>query len=570
MNDRKKQRNKEYLVLGDPSKIRSYAKEKKLKSIIRKTQRSKLPGVWGTLGWKNDKPFDLFIGNSRNGNTNPNKRDNSTTNIIQDIAGFNKQIQNIKNDVVERYINLDAAKFDFDWSKVKTFEDIPELRLDLFVEQKQGAMVYYYHQLRRNFRRLDDQSAYEEFIQCEKTENFTTKRDRLKYYFRFLPPNEYNINANGNIEFLPTKRKTSFIIKIITFKRQEGTPKELLKEFFDREKLEINPSSPGSVTTHSLFGKDKYELLIYDSKVQSSSVASSKKERFNMRGAFFAVDAEHKIDRNKKTLLLIHGTFSNTLNTFEELVKLRNRGSELEDFLAIKNYEQVISFNHPTISADVFDNIKVLKQLLGNKKFTKKLSLLAASRGCLLSQAIGADNTLPFTVEKCLMFSPANGVGYFDLGKKIATGLGVLKKVTTGTPAKYIFALLQFSADYFMAQPGARQMKFDSARLKKVTSSQLADAGSKYTAVIDDWEKTLIHSRKKRFWMKIADGIVKLILGRKHDFVVGEKGQINLPEAYHVNKVFMASTHCKYFGKGELKERGGQVVILSVFMSKYL
>ena len=168
------------------------------------------------------------------------------------------------------------------------------------------------------------------------------------------------------------------------------------------------------------------------------------------------------------------------------------------------------------------------------------------------------------------MFSPANGVGYFKLGEKIATGLGILKKVTTGTPAKYIFALLQFSADYFMAQPGAMQMKFDSARLKRIINSQLADAGSKYTAVIDDWEKTLIHNSKKRFWMKIADGIVKLILGKKHDFVVGETGQTNLPNAYNVKQVPMASTHCKYFGKGELKERGGPSVVLSVFMSKYL
>ena len=60
------------------------------------------------------------------------------------------------------------------------------------------------------------------------------------------------------------------------------------------------------------------------------------------------------------------------------------------------------------------------------------------------------------------MLSPANGVGYFDFGKNLAIGLGVLKKLTSGTPAKYIFALLQFSADYFLAQPGAKQMKFDS------------------------------------------------------------------------------------------------------------
>ncbi len=571
MNDQKNQLDKRFLILGDPKMIKFHTKEKKLKKIVRKDQRSKLPGIWGTLGWRNDKAFNLNISNSKNGNTEEDKRDISTTNIIEDITEFNKQIQNPANDVVERYINFESADFNIDWSQVKTFEDIPELRLDLFVEQKEGAMVYYYHQLKENFLQLNDKTVYEQFIQCQKTDNgFTTKRDRLTYYFRILPPFEYSINNNGGFEESDEKRKTSFIIKIITFKRNEGSPGVLMKEFFGKKNIKLMTSTRGASATYTLFGKDKNELLIYDNSVQSSSVASSKKERFDMRGAFFRTDGEHKIDRNKKTLLLIHGTFSNTLNTFEGLIKLRNGSSELEDFLTIKNYEQILSFNHPTISADVFDNVTVLKQLLGNEKFRKKVSLLAASRGCLLSQAIGADKTMPFKVDKCLMFSPANGVGYFDLGEKIATGLSVLKKVTSGTPAKYIFALLQFSADYFMAQPGAKQMKFGSTRLKKVINSDLADTASKYTAVINDWEKTLIDNREKRFWMKIADGIVKLILGRKHDFVVGENGQKNLPEAFHVKQVPMASTHCKYFGKGELQVRNGGDAILSVFMSNYL
>jgi hypothetical protein len=289
-----------------------------------------------------------------------------------------------------------------------------------------------------------------------------------------------------------------------------------------------------------------------------------------MRGIFHTVDAEHQIDRGKKTLLLIHGTFSNTLNTFGHMVRFRNGSSELEDFLKLSPYEQVIAFNHPTISADVFDNVGELKRILGDEKFEQSVSLLAASRGCLLAQAIGADKDLPFSVDKSLMFSPANGVDYFKSGKHISTGLSVLKKVASITVAKYALALAQFSADYFMEQPGARQMTPGSDRLNKVLGLELADSGSIYIAIVNDWEKGLIDKRGKRFWMQIVDATIKRILGNKHDFVVGTKGQKNLPEKFNATQVLMASTHCKYFEKGELHQRQSDEVVLSSFLAKYL
>ena len=37
--------------------------------------------------------------------------------------------------------------------------------------------------------------------------------------------------------------------------------------------------------------------------------------------------------------------------------------------------------------------------------------------------------------------------------------------------------------------------------------------------------------------MQIADGIIKLMLGNEHDFVVGVKGQENLPKKYNIDKI---------------------------------
>jgi hypothetical protein len=571
MNDKNNQFDKRFLILGDYTLINKYTKTKKQKKIVRKQQRGKLPGVWGTLGWKNDQAFNLEVINSKTGNTNENKRDIITTQIIEEIDSFNSSIKEISNDVVERFINFENTNFNIDWAKIKTYDDIPELRLDLFVKDEEGVIVFHYHQLKENFQQLNDESVYEQFIQCQKTDdNYTTKRDRLTYYFKVLPPYKYNITKNNQIEWTEELRTTSFILKIITFERISGTPGEILNDFFSKENIKLLASTSGASATYSLFGKNKNELLIYDNTVKSSSVASSNKNRFDMYGAFFKVDNEHKIDENKKTLLLIHGTFSNTLNTFESLIKLRNNSSELEDFLSINQYKQVIAFNHPTISADVFDNLKAFKKLLREVKFKKSVSLLAASRGCILAQAIGANKTIPFIVDKCLMFSPANGVGYFDVGEKIATGLGILKKVLSGRPSSYVLALLQFSAEYFLEQPGAQQMTFNSKELKKVTNAKLANKESKYTAVINEWQKILINKKGTRFWMQIADGIIKLMLGNEHDFVVGVKGQRNLPKQYNVTEIPMASTHCKYFSIGGLHIRNGNAVNLAIFMSKYL
>ncbi len=106
--------------------------------------------------------------------------------------------------------------------------------------------------------------------------------------------------------------------------------------------------------------------------------------------------------------------------------------------------------------------------------------------------------------------------------------------------------------------------------LNEVLKLKCVDKNSKYTAIINDWEKMLVDKWLKRAGMVIADNVVKLILGPKHDFVVGVKGQRNLPQDFNAVTKPMASIHCKYFKKGELHHRHGNAVDLSNFMRKYL
>ena len=194
MNDNNNRFKENFLILGDLNKIEGYSTEKKLKKIIRRDQRSKLPGIWGTLGWKDNKPFNIQIQNSKYGNKDEDRRDISTNEIINELKGFNNQIKSNSENVIERYINFDNSNFGIEWDKITTYDEIPELRLDLFVDDTEGAVVYYYHQQKVNLGQLNDDSVFEQFIQCEKTDdNFTTKRDRLTYNFKVLPPKKFSI-----------------------------------------------------------------------------------------------------------------------------------------------------------------------------------------------------------------------------------------------------------------------------------------------------------------------------------------------------------------------------------------
>jgi len=560
---------KNFLLLGDVKRIKNYERQLKLSRILSIEKENGKKPIWATLGWKNNDKFNPIIINSKKGNTDTNQRDSLTHSIIEEIKSFNTQVKK-ENDAVERYVNFDSADFNIEWKSIKSYNDIPDLRLDLFLEKNEGAMVYYYHQHKDNIKTLNDSDVFEQFIQPEATKDHTSDRDKLSYYFKPLPPFDYELDSEGNIDWGDEERLTSFIIKIVTFKRNEGTPEKLMHEFFGHESIKTIIKNKGKNIPYNMFGKEKNRLWIYDNKIEHSSIIEGEKTKYDMAGAFYHVDDKHKIDRTKKTLLLIHGTFSNTFNTFRGLIEYQDKSSELKEFLKNNVYEQVIAFDHPTISADVFQNIKDLKVLLGTTKFTKTVSMIAASRGCILTQAIGADKTLPFKVDKALMFSPANGVGYFSAGDKLAVGLGILKRVTEGTVGKYIFALLQFSAKYFLDQPGSQQMTFGSKELKKVEKLKLANPNSKYTSVVNDWEKQLTDGWLKRAGMIVADNVIKLILGFKHDFVVGVKGQRNTPKAFDVNNVPMASIHTKYFKKDFLHIRHGKTVILSHFIRKYL
>lgn len=573
-NDHNEQYDSRFLILGDQEELKGYSKSILKNKILKKQSFEKLKGVWGTLGWERDGDFSFPVINSKVGNANEDIRDIITKGIVGELEDMHDDITDIKTHVLERYINLDHIDFGIDWTKISSYEEFPRLRLDLFVDEFEGAMVYYFHQERNKVMLLSDDQVLEEFIQCGKTKDYeTSSRDRLSYYFEVLPPNEYDLNADGSITWSDEPRDTAFIIKIVTFRRKSCDNEKLLKDLFGAEKQRLNLKAKGVEAIYNLWGAPKNALLLYDDSEACSVVATSKDERFNMKGVFYEVDNMHQIDVTKKTLLLLHGTFSNTLNSFQGLLELKDNTSELEEIMLFNGYQQVIAFNHPTISADVFKNGEEFKIRLGDKEFEHPVDIIASSRGCILAQLLASDQDLPFKVGKCIMFSPANGVGYFKTGRLLSKGLNVLRKVSSATPAKYIFAALQLSADYFMDMPGLKQMQFDSKELNKILGLDLWDENSQYFAVVNDWGQDLYKGKKGRMRKMILDKLIVISLGLRHDWVVGEKGQINMPPNYNVKTVPMCSQHGCYFDDGMLRRRekdGAKLVDVSNFITSIL
>lgn len=299
-NDLESQFDSAFLLLGAKEQFNLQSEEEITKRIKVYGNKPKEIGVWASLGWKNNQPFSFEILNSKVGNREELKRDRSAKNCIQNLQSFNDEIKNVKNDVLERYIDFQDEDFGINWLDIENVNQIPDLKLVLFVEETEGAMVYYQHQYKNREGLSEDQYVFEEYIQCEKTENYTSQRDRLIYHFPVLPPFQYETDALGNIFWLKKNRETSFKLKIITFKRKSGDNKALLKDFFDKEKLAVHIKSKGQTLTYDLFGSRKNSLLIYDDTVVVSSVASKKMNRYDMRGAFFNVDDEHSIDYSKK------------------------------------------------------------------------------------------------------------------------------------------------------------------------------------------------------------------------------------------------------------------------------
>ena len=545
--------DKVFLPLGIPHNLLNTTNRQQLEKKLSGNSQLKPISTWGTLGWKNDEHFkpEGVIEFSRKGNLTS---EGSTLKEIQNIWDFNPLSREKDFRVKERFINFD--KLDFKFSKTNfDYDDLPMLRLTLFLDPDEGAMVYYQHSEKQNF---NSTQANIEYILPQRTdEDYSTDRDRLHYYFPIVTNGitEFDDNS-GKLILLDKSKDTSFIVKILTFKRNNLPAKALYNEAsnsinlwtsakskVDSIKASISVEQKKKIPGHSisLIGTKKYAILKYDELLDQ-----------------FVCSDKEQIDPAKKTLLLLHGTFSNTSGSYGKLYN--NSRSLLKRMIKHGIFEQIISFDHPTVTHDAFQNSQILYRLIQGFRFEQSVDILSYSRGALLAKWLASDkdNKL-FKTANIMTFSGANGVGYYKSGKFVAKGLSILRKLIPGPTSKLIASLAQFSAEFFLELPGNQQMTPENERLLKILKAKLINPRTRVQTIAADWNKSLITHPIKRPFARVMDGVIKLILGPKHDWVVGFREQEISPDSID-NTIQITSMHVKNFDLEYVKTNTHEII----------
>lgn len=495
--------------------------------------KSDIPSTWGTLGWADntDIRFKGSIDFSENGNFDS---DGKTLEVVKEVYGINPFLNNQNIKVNERFINFHNLKLggiiDFDRPNA-----LPDLRLTVFLQPDEGALTF------MQFSDSDDYNDIDaEVIFVMPEEN--TEKDRKN----FLIP-LYNAKERSTVLDIIGKTKAlSFIVKVLTYKLGSGTPEELIEQ----AKEKLRTSMPGKNDDRYqddigdyIFGRDKYSIKKYTKAINTT----------DKTGGYFTDMDELPIDYSKNTLLLIHGTFANTKGTFGKLyLDLENQGCLLNDLLDNGIFEQIISFDHPTVSEDAKDNLKWFLNKISGNKFAQPISILCASRGALVAKRFsshGHSDIIP--VKKVMMFSGANGVGWFDTGSKIATLLSIWKKLTPGVGGKVILAFFQFSADFFLKQKACVEMKPGTAELQDLLALN-PQAECMFFNVISDWDKELAEGSEHKVFSMALDFAIRGSLGHEHDWVVGlESQKIYFSHSNYRSKppIRIKGVHCRYFDK---------------------
>lgn len=515
-------RDKRFLPLGEVAQIPLAD----LTGILRKDGKLNKDRIWGTLGWEDDRPFtpegDLVfsrLGNSDEGFNGESRINVLTRQEIADLKAVNPDLSiRRKKEVHEYYINFDDVHFTL--PEVFNPIELPRLRLAVFLEPNEGAIVYFQRSKKGDFW---DKEAFSEYILYDKIQ--PTNRDRLNYYFPVEPKHILEPADEEKNLYRESEKETglSFIVKVLVFKQKKGTERQLYSRFLKA----INSSkSNNSNLLYELVGKDKYSLLKFHPKVNRKPL-----------GEFIPVTKQKQIEQDAKTLLLIHGTFVDTLSSFEQLLTARPSGKcFLQELLAKGKFDQVLAFNHPTISHNAQDNITWLATHLKklNIRFSKPVQIIATSRGALAAEYMASNTSINEyipVISKIMVFSAGNGCGYFKLGDKISRVLSIWKATTAGPAGKVISSIAQLSVEWFLKQPGCIMMNENHPELESILSRSPVNRNIRYKSVVSDWHRCLVNEKGffKRIGSTSLDAVIRVALGKEHDWVIGVEQQKRIP-----------------------------------------
>ncbi|HKC69213.1 MAG TPA: hypothetical protein VKG26_13335, partial [Bacteroidia bacterium] len=438
-----------------------------LKDKIFKRASAPLEDFWATLGRQDGKEIN-WTGKIICSGTGNDTSTGITGQEVDLLKKLHPEIVAQGKKALEKVLVLDNVNFGDDPAG-------KHLRLSVMTDPGQGALVFYQHTTSDD---ATSQSGDLEYIQPQENENYNNnRRDRLDYFFD-VP---YDVSALNR-----------FIIKVIIFSRNANLhPEDLLKSI-----------------------EKPHKLLRYNATTN----------------AFDDISATgiSNADRQLKTLLFIHGTFSSTVGSFGGLIT----SGWLQQIIKEGTYQQIIALDHPTIFAGPDENAAQMRTLIGaGQKFKEKMHIVTTSRGGLVGKTIVNDTSIDkdlFTVERMAAQACANGVEYFSAGWKISKGLSVFKIVCKllGRDDLEIFtAIAQTGVNFFLSQPGCVAMTIGSAPLTSILNATPANINMRYLPVTGNYFPD-------NFKQRVVNLMVNMVYEHNpNDWVVGTAEQAIMPAA---------------------------------------
>ena len=512
----------------------------------------KIEKIWGTLGWANDKELAATgkIKFSEFGNFDHHGITKETVDLLRDQ---NVEIHDC-SDIKERFIDLSEINF-LNVPEIITSEKEIQLRFDLFIEKNEGALVY----LEENpVGEFHSRKAEMYLITPESTDiNFSQERYSLSYKFTYFFNKKFE--REGDLLHLKDKNKkeqTEFSIKVLTFPRHEAC----IKSYTNKATKNLNKvSGRGTELVHksiNKIGEEKYGFYKFHSTENKDS--------------FIKLDDLIQIDEHKKTLLLLHGTFSSVENSFGELLEpgISDYSRLLNKLIENQTFDQIIAFNHPTASHSIQENADWFIKLLRNKIFTQPIDVITTSRGALLAETLCSYDKAyrKIKINKLITFAPAHGSDLLKVAKGLDRMLSMMKKTTSRAGWGYILAISQFSINAIRTQPGIEVMMPDSIELKKILTSNPIDE-VKIKSMVGDYDRTLIDKQFKRWLANGLDKLIWLAFKSENDWVIGcpeQRRQMSGFNAKYEKNFEYYCIHGKQFDLKHPKKDGQQADVRKV------
>ncbi|MEE2025735.1 DUF7379 domain-containing protein [Alkalimonas mucilaginosa] len=531
-----------FLPLGEyTSKKRLTRKD--LRFIQRQSaKRNRKKGIWGTLGSWDHQPFllkgTLLCSSHGSVASSVAHSGESTLQEIQAIREgrpqyLNQPGQPDSEPVIERYLSLEQATLP-DCGQGFTADEIPMLRLTVFVAADEGALVFYQRMSKKKKGDMlaDPTDTSIEYLLPEPTDDQHQchQRDRLHYRIPAYPATGLVLSEEGGA--LPPRLSTQtdddiaatkLVLKVLIFKRQNSTSADILRRVADR------------------VGLVKHNLLLWQNQQQ---------------GYYFTDVTAEDIDFDRKTLLLLHGTFSSTRGTYGNLFEKPVAGSNqvfLEQLLAQTDFEQILAFDHDTLFSTLEQNAAQLQDILGKRCFSQPVTALGFSRGALLLKYL-AVHCPNLNIQHGVTVAAANEVGYLTLPRTLATFCSAMRLLTLGSaPLTMLNALAQHSERALQQLPGLQMMS------KLNTENQALRAQGPLTTTLvtvsGTFDSSLIREQRllRRIGARTLHALISaLLVSWRHDWVVTETAQqIIAPCQPHPVKqpTQVKSRHTSYFGQ---------------------